>query len=269
MSRADSLNGSPQAVLEVDGFSTGYQGMPIVHDISLRARQGETSCIVGPNGCGKSTLLKGIGGLLEPMAGTVRLAGVGEVTGHPMSKLVNLGVGYVPQVNDVFPPLSVEENLDVGAYTLHRRQISQRKDEVLTLFPKLREMLGRPAGRLSGGERKMLAMARVLMLRPRLLLLDEPTAGLSEERATRLLDEQLRDLKSSGIAVLLVEQRANLAMRSADRAYVMSSGRVRREGDAAELRADPSFAHIFLGGDLSDHSAASASSDTERHSEGT
>jgi ABC-type branched-subunit amino acid transport system ATPase component len=109
-------------------------------------------------------------------------------------------------------------------------------------------MLGRAAGRLSGGERKMLAMARVLMLEPSVLLLDEPTAGLTEEMASRLLDEQLEELKEQGIAVLLVEQRANLALHSADHAYVLSSGRVRREGDAEDLRNDPSFAHIFLGG---------------------
>lgn len=251
MSQADAER-REAAVLEIHQFSTGYNGMPIVHDISLKVRAGETSCIVGPNGCGKSTLLKGIGGLLKPLAGHVHLQGAGDVTGKPMPELVAMGVGYVPQVDDVFRPLTVEENLDVGGYRLKAREVPRRRAEVLDLFPKLKDMLARPAGLLSGGERKMLAMARVLMLRPRLLLLDEPTAGLTEEMASRLLDGQLKELKANGIAVLLVEQRANLAMRSADYAYVLSSGRVRREGSAAELRVDPSFAHIFLGGEAGD-----------------
>jgi ABC-type branched-subunit amino acid transport system ATPase component len=236
------------AAFTVEKLTTGYNGMPIVHEVSLVVRAGETACVVGPNGCGKSTLLKALAGLLPVFSGSVSMRGIGEVTGRSTPELVRAGVGYVPQVNDVFAPLSVEENLEVGGYPLRKAQVTARKRAVLEMFPRLGDMLSRHAGRLSGGERKMLAMARVLMLEPSVLLLDEPTAGLTEEMATRLLDGQLADLKASGIAVLLVEQRANLALHSADRAYVLSSGRVRREGDAADLRNDPSFAHIFLGG---------------------
>ncbi|MDY6996013.1 MAG: ABC transporter ATP-binding protein [Actinomycetota bacterium] len=237
-----------EKVLQVDDITVGYNGVAIVHDVSLELRAGSTACIVGPNGCGKSTLLKGLAGLVRPMSGTVELMDRGDITAMSTAERAASGIGYVPQIDDVFTPLTVEENITVGGYRLPRKKNAENRDRVLTLFPRLRSMLKRHAGVLSGGERKMLAMARVLMLEPTVLLLDEPTAGLTEEMASRLLDEQLAELKSSGIAVLLVEQRANLAMASADWAYVLAAGQVRRSGSAAELRADPSFSHIFLGG---------------------
>ncbi|KWX65553.1 ABC transporter ATP-binding protein [Mycobacterium sp. NAZ190054] len=235
-------------VLGVRDLTVGYNGVPIVHDVSLELVAGNTACVVGPNGCGKSTLLKGLAGLVTPMGGTVELAGRGDITTMSTADRAANGMGYVPQIDDVFKPLTVEENIVIGGYTLARDKVAANKERVLELFPRLKAMLKRHAGVLSGGERKMLAMARVLMLEPKVLLLDEPTAGLTEEMASRLLDEQLAELKASGIAVLLVEQRANLAMASADWAYVLATGRVRRSGSAAELRADPSFSHIFLGG---------------------
>ncbi len=242
-------NGTAGApVLGVEDLTVGYNGVPIVHNVSLKLTAGATACVVGPNGCGKSTLLKGLAGLVKPMGGAVELAGCGDITAMSTAERAASGVGYVPQIEDVFKPLTVEENIVIGGYTLSRDKVAANKERVLELFPRLKTMLKRHAGVLSGGERKMLAMARVLMLEPKVLLLDEPTAGLTEEMATRLLDEQLAELKTSGIAVLLVEQRANLAMASADWAYVLASGRVRRSGSAAELRADPSFSHIFLGG---------------------
>lgn len=239
---------SGDKVLEVTDLTVGYHGVAVVQGVSLQVVAGSTSCVVGPNGCGKSTLLKGLAGLVMPMSGTVELMDRGDITRMPTAGRAANGMGYVPQIDDVFKPLTVEENITIGGYTLPRAKVSANKEKVLALFPRLKTMLKRHAGVLSGGERKMLAMARVLMLEPTVLLLDEPTAGLTEEMATRLLDEQLAELKASGIAILLVEQRANLAMASADWAYVLASGRVRRSGSAAELRADPSFAHIFLGG---------------------
>lgn len=239
---------SPVRALGVSDLTVGYNGVAIVHSVSLEVIAGSTSCVVGPNGCGKSTLLKGLAGLVTPMGGRVEMGGRGEITSMSTAQRAANGMGYVPQIDDVFKPLTVEENIVIGGYTLPRNKVAANKERVLELFPRLKSMLKRHAGVLSGGERKMLAMARVLMLEPTVLLLDEPTAGLTEEMATRLLDEQLAELKASGIAILLVEQRANLAMASADWAYVLASGRVRRSGSAAELRADPSFSHIFLGG---------------------
>ena len=247
MSRDDTF-ADGESVLQVQDLTVGYNGVAIVHGISLELHAGRTACIVGPNGCGKSTMLKGLAGLIEPMGGTVRLAGRGDITTMSTAERAAGGMGYVPQIDDVFGPLTVEENIVVGGYRMPRKILNTNKDRFLELFPKLKTMLKRHAGVLSGGERKMLAMARVLMLEPSVLLLDEPTAGLTEEMASRLLDEQLGELKRSGIAVLLVEQRANLAMASADWAYVLATGRVRRSGSAAQLRADPSFSHIFLGG---------------------
>ncbi len=248
MSRDRTSIATGEKVLTVRDLTVGYNGVPIVHGVSLELVAGATACVVGPNGCGKSTLLKGLAGLIKPMGGTVELTGRGDITTMSTAERAAGGMGYVPQIDDVFKPLTVEENIGIGGYALPRKRVAINKERVLELFPRLRTMLKRHAGVLSGGERKMLAMARVLMLEPTVLLLDEPTAGLTEEMATRLLDEQLAELKASGIAVLLVEQRANLAMASADWAYVLASGRVRRSGSAAELRADPSFSHIFLGG---------------------
>ncbi|HEX2212538.1 MAG TPA: ABC transporter ATP-binding protein [Mycobacterium sp.] len=248
MSPDEAGTATGMKVLGVQDLTVGYNGVPIVHNVSLELIAGNTACVVGPNGCGKSTLLKGLAGLIKPMGGTVDLVDRGDITGMSTADRAASGIGYVPQIDDVFKPLTVEENIVIGGYTLSRDKVAAGKERVLELFPRLKAMLKRHAGVLSGGERKMLAMARVLMLEPTVLLLDEPTAGLTEEMASRLLDEQLAELKASGIAVLLVEQRANLAMASADWAYVLATGRVRRSGSAAQLRADPSFSHIFLGG---------------------
>ena len=258
-----SAMNSGTTVLGVRDLTVGYNGVPIVHDVSLELAAGTTACVVGPNGCGKSTLLKGLAGLVKPMGGVVDLAGRGDITGMSTAERAVSGMGYVPQIDDVFKPLTVEENIVIGGYTLSRSKVAANKERVLELFPRLKSMLKRHAGVLSGGERKMLAMARVLMLEPTVLLLDEPTAGLTEEMASRLLDEQLTELKADGIAVLLVEQRANLAMASADWAYVLATGRVRRSGSAAQLRADPSFSHIFLGGTEEALVAAAETTDTE------
>lgn len=158
------------------------------------------------------------------MGGAVELMGSGDITTMSTADRAAAGVGYVPQIEDVFKPLTVEENIVIGGYTVSRAKGVANKERVLELVPRLKMMLKRHAGLLSGGERKILGMARVLMLEPKVLLLDEPTAGLTEEMATRLLDEQLAELKAGGIAVLLVEQRANLAMASADWAYVLAGG---------------------------------------------
>lgn len=243
--------------MRVDSLTTGYRQLPIVQDVSLEVHRGELACIVGPNGSGKSTTLKAVAGLLPLFSGSVTLDSC-DVTSFKTTELVRAGMGYVPQVNDVFAPLSVDENLDVGGYCLAAREIAPRKEAVLEMFPRLSSMRGRPAGQLSGGERKMVAMARVLMLEPSVLLLDEPTAGLTEELATRMLGVQLKRLTDAGIAVLLVEQRAALALEKADWVYVMGSGRVRHSGSTADIGADPNFSDIFLGGVEAEESASEA-----------
>lgn len=238
--------GSSEPRLRVTELTTGYRQLAVVREVSFEVHPGELACIVGPNGSGKSTALKAIAGLLPAFSGSVHL-GDRDVTGVKTFELVRAGLGYVPQINDVFAPLSVEENLDVGGFCLDSHSLARRKAAVLEMFPRLKEMLTRPAGKLSGGERKMVAMARVLMLEPSVLILDEPTAGLTEELARRMLSVQLRSLVDEGIAVLLVEQRAGIALENADWVYVMGSGTVQHAGPTSDITRDSEFAELFLG----------------------
>jgi ABC-type branched-subunit amino acid transport system ATPase component len=203
--------------------------------------------VIGPNGSGKSTLLKGLVGVIRVSGGRVVLAD-SEITNLPPEEIARAGVGYVPQVDDVFAPLTVRENLEMGGYLLSRRSLPTRIDHVLSVFPRLAAMQGRIAGKLSGGERKMLAMGRVLMLTPAVFLLDEPTASLAPAIARSLLDEHVRKLAGSGAAVLVVEQRARAVLAISDRTYVLAGGQVRMEGTPAELTARPDFVAAFLGG---------------------
>ena len=202
---------------------------------------------MGPNGSGKSTLLKSLVGVVRVSAGRVSV-GDREVTHLPPEEVARAGVGYVPQVDDVFGPLTVRENLEMGGYLLPHKEISGHIERVLTVFPRLSGMLGRSAGKLSGGERKMLAMGRVLMLDPGVFLLDEPTANLAPAIATSLLGEHVRGLAASGASVLIVEQRARAVLAISDRAYVLGGGEVRMAGTPAELSASPGFVESFLGG---------------------
>ena len=180
-------------------------------------------------------------------AGTVTI-GDRTITNLPPEEVARAGVGYVPQVDDVFAPLTVRENLEMGGYLLHRGEVAPRIERVLAVFPRLSGMLGRSAGKLSGGERKMLAMGRVLMLDPGVFLLDEPTANLAPMIAASLLEEHVRGLAASGAAVLIVEQRAKAVLAISDRTYVLGGGEVRMEGTPAELSASPEFVESFLGG---------------------
>ena len=226
--------------------TAGYDAGPVVHGVSVTAGGGEVVSVLGPNGSGKSTLLKAIVGVLPLTSGSV-LVGDADVTRAAPEDITRTGVGYVPQVDDVFAPLTVRENLEMGGYLLPRSELPGRIDTVLEVFPRLRGMLTRRAGRISGGERKMLAMARVMMLRPDVFVLDEPTANLAPAVARELLSTQVRRLASGGAAVLIVEQRATAALEISDRAYVLSGGRLRMEGTPAELSASADFVHSFLG----------------------
>jgi len=236
----------PAPSLQALGITSGYGGVPVIRDVSISVGPGEVVAIIGPNGAGKSTLLKSLVGILKLDSGRI-LLGSDDVTGHAPEELARRGVGYVPQVNDIFEPLTVLENLEMGGYLLNAAQIRARVLEVGAVFPQLPPMLKRRADKLSGGERKMLAIARVLMLDPKVLILDEPTANLSPKLADTLLTEHVKRLAGLGKAVLLVEQRARAALEIADWTSVLVSGSVRLEGRPADLVKRPDFEELFLG----------------------
>ena len=234
------------AHLSVRGVTAGYGGLPIVRDVTACVGRGEVVSVIGPNGAGKSTLLKAVVGVLQPMAGEVTL-GDRRLDGLRADRVARCGVGYVPQVRDVFEPLTVRENLEMGGYQLPRREVAERIDEVAVASPQLSTMLSRAAGNLSGGERKMVAIGRVLMTRPSLVILDEPTAGLEPQLADRLLSDYVRALASRDVAVLLVEQRAREALTISDFAYVMAAGVVAIAAPAADILARSDLGDVFLG----------------------
>ena len=228
----------------------GYNGSPVLHGVSVAVAPGEVVSIVGPNGSGKSTLLKALVGIVEVLSGSV-FVGDEDVTGWRPENVARIGVGYVPQVDDVFAPLTVKENLEMGGYLLRARQVPARIERVLDVFPQLRRMLTRRAGKLSGGERKMLAMGRVLMLEPSLVVLDEPTANLAPQIAHAVLSEHVRQLARTGASVLVVEQRARAVLEISDRTYVLAGGQLRMSGTPAELATSSEFVDSFLGGSAS------------------
>jgi ABC-type branched-subunit amino acid transport system ATPase component len=246
LDKARRAGGRPAPTLRAQGITAGYGGVPVIRDISIDVGPGEIVAIIGPNGAGKSTLLKSLVGILHVSGGTV-LLGDQDVTNHPPEDLAKRGVGYVPQVNDIFEPLTVLENLEMGGYLLEPSRVRSRVDEVGQVFPALLPMLKRRADKLSGGERKMLAIARVLMLDPKVLILDEPTANLSPKLADSLLREHVHRLAGGGKAVLLVEQRARAAMQIATWAAVLVSGATRLEGRPDDLLKREDFEELFLG----------------------
>jgi len=239
-----TLQGIP---LRAEGVTAGYGGDPIIRGITVDTTPGEVVSLVGPNGSGKSTLLKSLVGVVRISSGTVS-AGGRDITNWAPEEVARASVGYVPQVDDVFAPLTVRENLEMGGYLLPHRQIAERIERVVATFPRLGQMLSRAAGKLSGGERKMLAMGRVLMLDPGVFLLDEPTANLAPKIAASLLEEHVRRLAASGAAVLVVEQRARAVLAISDRTYVLGGGEVRMTGTPAQLAESPEFVESFLGG---------------------
>ena len=240
------MSASASAFLGVDGISAGYGKVPVVKDVSVEVALGEIVLVMGPNGAGKSTLVKAITGQLPLLAGRISLAAV-DVTRWREEDRVAAGIGYVPQTRDVFGPLTVLENLQMGAYRAPRRDVGERVDEVIGLFPALAQLKRRTAKTLSGGERKMVAIARALMADPKLLILDEPTSNLAPLIAASVLEKIVARVAESGRAVLLIEQRVALALHVASRGYVLVDGRVRLEGTADELRAKHDLGALFLG----------------------
>ncbi len=233
------------AVLSVDKLEAGYEpGLLIVRGASLAVAKGEIVALLGPNGAGKSTLVKAVAGLLAISAGTVRLDGA-DITGLPAHRMLSRGLAYVPQSENVFSSLTVAENLELAA-ALQKVNRRVRLPELYAMFPDLQRQRALLAGRLSGGQRQMLAIARALIRVPRLLLLDEPSAGLSP----RLVGEvfaKLQEIRASGVSVLLVEQNVKAALAIADRAVVLVEGRERVTAPAAELKTDARIAELYLG----------------------
>ncbi len=232
-------------VLHVEDLVAGYiPEVNILNGCTIEVRAGEFVGVIGPNGAGKSTVLKAILGQCSTRTGSVLLNGE-NITGKKAHELVERGVGYVPQTQNVFQSLTVSENLEMGCF-LKPKVFSERFDYVTALFPKLRDRAGQRAGSLSGGERQMVAMGRALMMEPKLLLLDEPSAGLSPA----LQDEvfiQCKKINAEGIAILMVEQNARRCLQVTDRAYVLDQGRNAYTGTGRELLADPNVIKLYLG----------------------
>jgi branched-chain amino acid transport system ATP-binding protein/neutral amino acid transport system ATP-binding protein len=234
-------------LLRVEGVVGGYGAADeILKGITLSLPEGRMAAIVGPNGAGKSTLLKAIAGILRPKAGSILLDGA-PLTGLPPRAIAAKGVAFVPQEANIFPSLTVRENLEMGGYLEPRAKVARRVEALCERFPVLAEKRRRPARTLSGGQRQILAMAMALMVEPRLLLLDEPSAGLSPKAAEALFDS-IAAIHREGTAILMVEQNALEALAIAEDGIVLVDGRVARTGAAAALAADPEVRRLFLGG---------------------
>jgi branched-chain amino acid transport system ATP-binding protein len=234
-----------EIVLSVQGLTAGYGGPPIIEGVSIEARSGAITALVGPNGAGKSTLLKTIAGAIRPSAGSIRV-GDRDVTGLPPEKMVREGLAYVPQVENVFPSLTVHENLEMGGYT-RSAGVRERVERMFELFPDLRTAAKRPARTLSGGQRNMLALARGLMVDPRVLLIDEPTAGLAP-RYESVVWEHVLAVRETGVAVLVVEQNTRRTLSHADWAYLLTLGRIRLEGSGPSLLENEEVVALYIGG---------------------
>jgi len=232
------------AILRATGITAGYDGPPVLDEVSVTAERGQTTVILGPNGAGKSTLAKAIVGLLRIRGGHVYLAD-NEVTGVAPHKLVRRGLGYLPQLANVFDAMSVQENLEMGGYT-RKGDLRQRIGQVLELFPDLGADKQKKASDMSGGQQRMLALARLLMTEPLAAILDEPTAGLSPLYAERVW-EQIDRIRGTGVALLVVEQNASLAMEHADSVCLLAQGRNVLSGAASELREHADVARILVG----------------------
>ena len=232
-------------ILEVRDLVAGYvPGLPILRGLSLEVRGGEIVTVLGPNGAGKSTLIKAIAGLVTITSGSARFMGrdVSRIATH---QLVGAGIGYVPQTENVFAKLSIDENLELGALG-HRAGLEAQRQRVFALFPDLAQRRSLAAGKLSGGQRQMVAVGRALMSRPKLLMLDEPSAGLSPKLTERVF-AQLRAIVEGGVTLMIVEQNARAALAISDRGYVLAEGRERIHGDARSLLDNPEVGALYLG----------------------
>ncbi len=234
-------------IIEFDGVVAGYSpSVTILNELTLDARKGAITLLIGPNGAGKSTVLKTLFGMLVPRAGDVRFEG-NRINGKSQRELLGEGIAFVPQGRNLFGSLSVRHNLELGGITLPRGELSGRIEEALGRFPRIRERLDNQASTMSGGEQKQLEIGRALLLRPRVLLIDEPSIGLSPKLAQDVF-VLLRTLTDAGTTVLMVEQNVRTALKYSDRALVLQMGRLALDRPAAELLTDPDLNRLFLGG---------------------
>ena len=243
-----------QPLLRLDGIDTFYGLVQVHFGLSLQVRPGQIVCLLGGNASGKSTTMKVILGLLRPRAGTVSFDGQ-DITGLPTPRIIARGIGSVPEARRLFAAMTVRENLLMGAFTRRDRQaVAADYDRMLTLFPRVAQRIGSRAGSLSGGEQQMVAMARALMGRPRLICMDEPTMGLSPLYVDRVL-ELIAAIRNEGVSVFMVEQNASLALQIAQYGYVLRTGRIALSGSAAELARDPRIRDAYLGGEKTSDAA--------------
>ena len=233
-------------VLEVNDLEGGYGSVRILHGIDMYVDEGEFVTVIGPNGCGKSTLIKTIFGIATYYSGDVKYRG-NDVSGWRTDQLVNHGIAYVPQVDNVFPSLSVQENLQMGGNLLDSSTLNDRIERAIEMFPDLQDRVYDVAASLSGGERQMLAISRALISNPSFLLLDEPTAALSPLYQQQIID-RIDSLREQGITVLIVEQNARLSLSRSDRGYIIANGKIVHTGDASHILTDPEIGEYFLGG---------------------
>jgi len=239
-----TLEGS-MSLLTVDEITGGYGDMEVLHEVSVELDTGEIVTVIGPNGAGKSTLMKTIFGLLQPTGGEIRFDGK-SITGLAPDKIVRLGMAYVPQVENVFPSLTAQENLEMGAFILSHNY-SDRIDDIYELFPLLKARRRQRVGKMSGGERQMVAMGRALMLNPKLILLDEPSAALAPNLAAMIFD-RIAAINQTGVAILIVEQNAKESLKLSDRGYVLAGGRNRFEDTGKNLLMNKEIGELYLGG---------------------
>jgi len=221
------------SLLELSGVTAGYGKIPIIREIDLRVERGETLAVIGPNGSGKSTLAKTVVGLTTLFSGSIKFDGL-DVTSLPPDRRALLGIGYLPQTGNVFPDLTVQENLEMGGYHLKGAELRLKTAEVLELFPELRDRLDQKAGTMSGGERQMVAMARLLMMSPKLVILDEPSAGLAPKLVERVY-QKIDAMRAMGMTIVLIEQHALKALKHSDRTVVMVGGRIALTGTSEEV----------------------------------
>ena len=236
-----------EKIIEFHKVVAGYSpSLTILNETTFDARKGEITLLIGPNGAGKSTVLKALFGMLTPRAGEIRFEGR-RINGRPPRELLADGIAFVPQGRNLFGSLSVRHNLELGGITLPRGELHGRIDEVLARFPRIRERIDNQASTMSGGEQKQLEIGRALLLRPRVLLIDEPSIGLSPKLVQEVMT-LLRELADAGTTVLMVEQNVRTALKYANRALVLEMGRLALDRPASELLHDPSLNRLFLGG---------------------